>query len=80
MRKLIVVTFMSLDGFYEGPGKDVMALPMDVTFSEYNLERMKAADTVLLGADSYEGGRGFWTQQKDNASAPAERPGVLPAL
>lgn len=55
MRKLIVVTFMSLDGFYEGPGKDVMALPMDVTFSEYNLERMKAADTVLLGADSYEG-------------------------
>jgi dihydrofolate reductase len=70
MRKLIVVTFMSLDGFYEGPGKDVMALPMDVTFSEYNLERMKAADTVLLGADSYEGVRGFWPQQKDNASAP----------
>jgi dihydrofolate reductase len=70
MRKLIVVTFMSLDGFYEGPGKDVMALPMDVTFSEYNLERMKAADTVLLGADSYEGARGFWPQQKDNASAP----------
>jgi hypothetical protein len=24
MRKLIVVTFMSLDGFYEGPGKDVI--------------------------------------------------------
>jgi hypothetical protein len=43
MRKLIVVTFMSLDGFYEGPGKDVMALPMDITFSEYNLERMQAA-------------------------------------
>jgi hypothetical protein len=43
---------MSLDGFYEGPGKDVMALPMDVTFSEYNRERMKAADTVLFGADN----------------------------
>jgi dihydrofolate reductase len=70
MRKLIVVTFMSLDGFYEGPGKDVMALPMDVTFSEYNLERMRAADTVLLGAETYEGGSDFWPPQKDNASAP----------
>ena len=55
MRNLIVVTFMSQDGFYEGPGKDVMALPIDVTFSEYNLERMKAADTVLFGADTYVG-------------------------
>ncbi len=70
MRKLIVVTFMSLDGFYEGPGKDVMALPIDITFSEYNLERMRAADTVLLGADSYKGFRGFWPQQEHDASAP----------
>jgi hypothetical protein len=29
MRKLIVVSATSLDGFYEGPGKDVMALPLD---------------------------------------------------
>lgn len=70
MRKLMVVTFMSLDGFYEGPGKDVMALPIDGTFSEYNLERMRAADTVLLGAESYEGFRSFWPPQKDNAYAP----------
>ena len=61
---------MSLDGFYEEPGKDVMALPMDVTFSEYDLERTQAADTVLLGADTYEGSSDFWPQQKDNASAP----------
>ena len=31
MRKLVVVTFMSLDGFYEGPGKDVTALPIDTS-------------------------------------------------
>ena len=28
MRELIVVSAMSLDGFYEGPDKDVMALPL----------------------------------------------------
>jgi dihydrofolate reductase len=29
MRKLIVSTIMSLDGYFEGPGRNVMALPMD---------------------------------------------------
>jgi hypothetical protein len=29
MRKLIVVNIVSLDGRYEGPGKDVMAMPFD---------------------------------------------------
>jgi len=43
---------------------------MDVTFSEYNLERMRAADTVLFGADTYDGATRFWPPQKDNASAP----------
>jgi hypothetical protein len=28
MRKLIVSNIMSLDGYFEGPGQDVMALPM----------------------------------------------------
>ena len=31
MRRLVVSNFMSLDGFYEGPGKDVTALPMDTS-------------------------------------------------
>jgi hypothetical protein len=29
MSKVIVCNMMSLDGFYDGPGKDVMALPFD---------------------------------------------------
>jgi hypothetical protein len=32
MRKLIVSNIMSLDGYYEGPGKNVMALPLDEAF------------------------------------------------
>ena len=71
MRALMVVSFMSLDAYYEGPDKDVSALPMDVTFSEYNLERMKQADAVLLGATSYEMFRGFWPQREHDASAPS---------
>ena len=48
MRKLIVSNIMSLDGYYEGPGENVMVLPMDEAFDAYNAERLRAADTLLL--------------------------------
>ena len=50
MRKLIVCNIISLDGYVEGPGRNVMALPMDGFFDEHNLERLRAADTLLLTA------------------------------
>ena len=43
MRKLIVCNIISVDGFYSGPNDDVMAMPFDVTFSDYNAERLRAA-------------------------------------
>src|SRR4051812_43541144 len=69
MRKLIVTNIMSLDGCYEGPGRNVMALPMDGAFDSYNLERMRAADTVLLGHNSYQMFSGFWPSLADNPDA-----------
>jgi dihydrofolate reductase len=74
MRKLIVANIVSLDGCCEGPGSDVMVMPMDGFFDAYNAERLEAADTLLLGRSSYELFRGFWPQMADNADAtPAER-------
>jgi dihydrofolate reductase len=69
MRKVIVINIMSLDGYYEGPGRNVMALPMDESFDSYNLERMRAADTVLLGHTSYQMFSGFWPAMADNPDA-----------
>jgi dihydrofolate reductase len=71
MRKLIVVNIVSLDGFYEGPKKNVMVLPMDGSFDKYNLERMKAASTVLLGGNSYKMFSGFWPTVEHEESMPA---------
>ena len=73
MRKLVVSNIMSLDGYIEGPGKDVMALPIDGFFDEENLERLRAADTLLLGATTYTGMKGFWPAVVDN-------PEVSPAV
>src|SRR5215213_8680361 len=80
-RKLIVCNAVSLDGFYEGPGKDVMSLfdyrrayPTDESFDAYNAERLRAADTLLLGRVSYEGFKGFWPSVADDPNAtPLQR-------
>jgi dihydrofolate reductase len=81
MRKLIVSNAMSLDGYYEGSGKNVMALfdyrwdySTDESFDVYNAERLRAADTLLLGRISYEGFKGFWPSVADDPDAtPIQR-------
>ena len=70
MRKLIVANIVSVDGFYSGPNDDVMAMPFDTTFSDYNLERLRAADTLLLGRRSFEGFRDYWPPIADDPNQP----------
>jgi len=66
LRKLIVTNIISLDGYYEGPNKNVMVMPMDDAFDSYNVERLRAADTLLLGRNSFEGFKGFWPSVADD--------------
>ena len=81
MRKLIVCNAISLDGYYEGPDKNVMVLfdyrwayPTDESFDAYNAGRLRAADTLLLGRVSYEGFKGFWPSVADDPNArPLQR-------
>jgi dihydrofolate reductase len=81
MGKLIVSNILSLDGYYEGPGKNVMALfdyrwdyPTDESFDAYNAERLHAADTLLLGRVSYDGFKSFWPSVADDPDAtPLQR-------
>jgi dihydrofolate reductase len=74
MRKLIVANIVSLDGYYEGPGNDVMALPFDEAFDEYNAERLRAADTLLLGRITFEQAKSYWPPVADDPDVrPVER-------
>src|SRR5918992_210935 len=76
MRMLVVTNIVSLDGYYEGPGRGVMVLPMDSNFDAYNAERLRAADTMLLGRNTYEGLKGFWPLVGDDPTAAAEQLGI----
>ena len=73
MRKVIVNNIMSLDGYYEGPGRNVMIMNMDEAFDAYNLERIQAAGTVLLGRTSFEGFSSYWPRIADAPDDPGNR-------
>ncbi len=77
MRKIIVCNIISLDGFYEGPGKNVMALfdyrrvayPSDESFDNYNAERLRSSDTLLLGKTTYSMFKNYWPYAADDPGA-----------
>src|SRR5260221_2586541 len=75
MRRLIVCNVMSLDGYYTGPGNDIMALASALggAFDAYNAERLRAADTLLLGRASYDGFKGFWPSVADDPAATPDQ-------
>jgi dihydrofolate reductase len=70
LRTLVVTNIISADGFYSGPNDDIMAMPFDTTFSDYNAERLRAADTLLLGRRSFEGFRDYWPSIADDPDQP----------
>ncbi len=69
MSKVIVTSIVSVDGYTEGPGGNVMAMPMDHAFDEHNAERMQAAGSLLLGGTTYRGFVSFWPGMVDNPDA-----------
>lgn len=74
MRKVIVHNLVSLDGYSAGHGGDVMVLPLDPAFDEACAERLRAADTLLLGRTTYTGFKGFWPSVADDPDAqPVQR-------
>ena len=69
MRKLIVSNIQSLDGYYEGPQRDLGALfayqhpayTNDTALDEYHASLLRRASTLLLaGRDSFIGNMRYW--------------------
>ncbi|MEZ4555855.1 MAG: dihydrofolate reductase family protein [Caldilineaceae bacterium] len=78
MRKLIVSSLVTLDGYYEGPGRSLEPLfeyfhpdyAGDQQFDLYNTERIRAADTLLLGGRTgFLGNKEYWTSVPGDPNA-----------
>ena len=69
MRKIIVYNIVSLDGYHTGLHNDVSVMfPMmgDKVFNAYTAERLRAADTFLIGRVSFELFNSFWPKVAQN--------------
>lgn len=81
MRKLVVSNFATLDGLFDGPAGDIGPLfrylhpdyHADGSFDVYNLERLKAADYLLLSRKAFLGNREYWTGVRGSPEVSAVR-------
>lgn len=73
MRNVVVNNIVSLDGYFADHGGNPVVLTMDQTFDAYNLERIKAAGTVLLGRTSFEGFGSYWPYVAEAPEDPDNR-------
>jgi dihydrofolate reductase len=56
---------VSLDGFFEGPRKELDWFVIDPDFLEYSIDLLRTVDTLLFGSAAYEYMANYWP------SAPA---------
>lgn len=78
MRKVIVDNFVTLDGYYEAKDKTFDKFfdyyhpdyAGDQSFDIYNVERLRAADTLILsGRTSFLGNKSYWTSVPGDPNA-----------
>lgn len=72
MARIVVSTMVSIDGYTEGAGGDVSAMPMDMAFARHNADRVRSAGRLLMGATTYRGMLQYWPDRVDDPDAIAE--------
>ncbi len=60
MRKVIVSNLVSLDGFFEGPNKELDWHVVGEEFHEYAKDMLRNADTLVFGRATYELMAAYW--------------------
>ncbi len=60
MRKVILSMMVSLDGFIEGPDKDIEWHVWDEEISKYMNDFFTTIDTIILGRVAYQLMADFW--------------------
>ena len=60
MRKVIVFNFVTLNGYFEGPNRDISWNMHDAEENEYAVEMLKSGNSLLFGRLTYELMASYW--------------------
>ncbi|MFZ1083144.1 MAG: dihydrofolate reductase family protein [Candidatus Kryptoniota bacterium] len=61
MGKLYIFNFVTLDGFFEGPNRDLSWHNVDREFNEFAIKQLDEIDVLLFGRVTYQMMASYWT-------------------
>jgi dihydrofolate reductase len=68
MRRLVVSVLTSLDGYHEGPAKDLSTMPFEDAFNTHNLGLLERAETMVYGGTWFAANLAYWAAVASDAS------------
>jgi dihydrofolate reductase len=82
MKKLLAFDLVSLDGYFEGPNRDISWHNVDAEFNDYAIAMLNFVDTLLFGRVTYELMAGFWPTPEAIKNDPivADKMNTLPKV
>jgi dihydrofolate reductase len=60
MRKVIMFNMLTLDGYFEGPKKEIDWHNVDSEFNDFSSAQLDSVDTLLFGRMTYEMMASYW--------------------
>ena len=82
MRKLFVFNLVTLDGYFEGPSKEIDWHNVDAEFNEYAIDMLNSVDALIFGRVTYELMASYWPTPDAIKNDPivAEKMNTLPKI
>jgi dihydrofolate reductase len=82
MKKIILFNMVTLDGFFEGPDKEIDWHNVDEEFNDFAIDQLDEASVLIFGRITYELMAGYWptSDALKNDPAVAEKMNSLPKV
>ncbi len=82
MRKVIFAMLTSLDGFFEGPNREIDWHNVDKEFNEYAIDFLNSVDALLFGRVTYQLMASYWPTATaiENDPMVADKMNSLPKI
>ncbi len=82
MRKVFMFNLVTLDGYFEGPNREIDWHNVDAEFNEYSIEMLNSVDTLIFGRVTYELMEDYWPTPAAKKDDPivAEKMNCLPKI
>ena len=80
MRNIIVSNYVTLDGFFEGPNREIDWFVWDDEVEQYGIDLLDRIDTILFGRVTYELMAGYWPTTTEENPAITQAMNSLPKI